>query len=221
VAGLPISTPVALRILPLGNSITFGYLSTDGNGYRQDLVNMLAGTPVQYIGSVRSGDMADNYNEGHPGAIITQIANYSLLSLPQRPNLILLMAGTNDMNNPPYPATAPQRLGSLIDLCHSTCPDATILVAQLTPAANADVEARIQAFNRAVPGVVDARAKNGTKVLAVDMSRYVSAANLTDGLHPNDYGYNQMAVAWHGGIQDAAKKGWIVPPILMAGEISG
>jgi lysophospholipase L1-like esterase len=181
---------------------------------------MLVGTPVQYIGSVRSGDMADNYNEGHPGAIITQIANFSLMSLPQRPNLIL-MAGTNDMNNPTEPATAPQRLGSLIDLCHSTCPDATILVAQLTPAANVEVEARIQTFNQAVPGIVNARAKNGTKVLTVDMSRYVSAANLTDGLHPSDYGYNQMAVAWYDGIQCAAKKGWITPPILMAGEISG
>jgi lysophospholipase L1-like esterase len=164
--------------------------------------------------------MADNYNEGHPGAIITQISNYSLLSLPQRPNLILLMAGTNDMNNPTEPATAPERLGCLIDLCHSTCPDATILVAQLTPAANSDTEARIKTFNRAVPDIVNARAKDGMKVLTVDMSRYVSAANLTDGLHPNDYGYNQMAKAWYDKIQDAMKKGWITHPVAVAAEIN-
>src|ERR1700712_4085517 len=96
--GQPIGNrnPVPLRILPLGDSITFGFLSTDGNGYRQDLLTMLSGTQVQYIGSIRAGNMTDNFNEGHSGAVISQIAGFANQSLPQRPNLILLMAGTND-----------------------------------------------------------------------------------------------------------------------------
>lgn len=40
---------INLRILPLGDSITWGYGSTDGNGYRLDLLNLLAGNDVQYI----------------------------------------------------------------------------------------------------------------------------------------------------------------------------
>ena len=61
---------IELRILPLGASITAGQGSTDGNGYRLDLQNLLAGTEMQYIGSLRSGTMADNYHEGHSGFTI-------------------------------------------------------------------------------------------------------------------------------------------------------
>lgn len=59
-----------LRILPLGSSITYGTGSTDGNGYRLNLLKLLSGSKVEYIGSVRNGEMADNYNEGHPGYTI-------------------------------------------------------------------------------------------------------------------------------------------------------
>ena len=58
---------IELRILPLGSSITYGTQSVDGNGYRLNLLKHLSGTKVEYIGSVRNGEMADNYNEGHPG----------------------------------------------------------------------------------------------------------------------------------------------------------
>lgn len=58
---------IELRILPLGSSITYGTMSADGNGYRMKLLKLLSGTKVEYIGSVRNGEMADNYNEGHPG----------------------------------------------------------------------------------------------------------------------------------------------------------
>ncbi|KAE8452063.1 hypothetical protein EG329_002229 [Mollisiaceae sp. DMI_Dod_QoI] len=215
-----INNNVPLRILPLGNSITWGYLSTDGNGYRLDLLNQLTanGTTVQYIGLQRSGNMTDNYNEGHPGALIAQIAQYAEVSLPSQPNVILLMAGTNDMVQNNMTATAPQRLGSLIDECHSTAPGAVIIVAQLTPAADTSVEARIQAFNPTIPGLVAQRVSAGVKALTVDMSNYVTVADLKDGLHPTDYGYAQMAKAWYAGIGEAIGKGWISPPAPTAGS---
>jgi lysophospholipase L1-like esterase len=175
-----------LRILPLGDSITWGFASSDGNGYRQDLLNLLSGNSVQYAGSQRSGNMADNYNEGHPGAVISQIAGYASASLPQRPNVVLLMAGTNDVNSDKNnPGGAPQRLGSLIDEIIGTCPDAAVLVAQLTPIANAASSARVQTFNAAVPGIVASRANAGKHVLVVNMGQYVTVNDLGDGLHPN------------------------------------
>jgi lysophospholipase L1-like esterase len=112
--------PVPLRILPLGDSITYGYDSTDGNGYRQDLLNKLSSnpffSPITYIGSQTNGNMANPNNEGHPGAIITEIVNFTTnhQALPARPNVVLLMAGTNDMIRNVDVATAPQRLGALI-----------------------------------------------------------------------------------------------------------
>lgn len=53
---------VALRIMPLGASITAGYRSTDGNGYRKYLWEQLRyeGWEVDMVGSLRSGDMQDN-----------------------------------------------------------------------------------------------------------------------------------------------------------------
>lgn len=54
--------PFMLRILPLGASITQGYKSEDGNGYRKWLRQQLryAGWEVDMIGSKKTGTMHDN-----------------------------------------------------------------------------------------------------------------------------------------------------------------
>ncbi|KAK0101463.1 hypothetical protein ONS95_006635 [Cadophora gregata] len=204
---------VPLRILPLGNSITYGYQSTDGNGYRKHLLDKITtnGT-AQYIGSVRSGNMTDNHNEGHPGATITQISAFSVGSLALRPNLILLMAGTNDMNMN-LTLGAPERLANLVDMCFLACPDAVILLAQLTPAGTAAVEARVEQFNPSVASLATSREQLGKKILSVDMPKFVTAADLKDVLHPNDVGYANMADAWYLGIQQANARGWLTPPV--------
>jgi lysophospholipase L1-like esterase len=181
---------------------------------------MLSGAPVQYIGSQRSGNMTDSFNEGHLGAIISQIAGFANQSLPQRPNLILLMAGTNDMIKDVDPANAPERLGSLLDEYLAACPDAVIITAQLTPATNATAEAFGDSFNAAIPGIVASRAGAGKKALTVDMRTYVNTTELNDGLHPTDFGYSRMAVGWYGGIQQAVSMGWITPPVSV-NDISG
>ncbi len=63
--------------------------------------------------------MQNNANEGHPGYIITQIHNVMGPGLAFKPNVVLLHAGTNDLNRPPLVneswADAPKRLTSLID----------------------------------------------------------------------------------------------------------
>jgi hypothetical protein len=85
---------LTLRILPLGDSITYGYLSSDGNGYREYLDAMLPNSTVEFIGSVQSGNMTDNYNEGHPGAEIAQIASFATNTLSERPNVSLYASVT-------------------------------------------------------------------------------------------------------------------------------
>lgn len=56
------SKPFMLRILPLGASITQGYKSKDGNGYRKWLRQQLryAGWEVDMVGSRETGSMHDN-----------------------------------------------------------------------------------------------------------------------------------------------------------------
>lgn len=206
---------VELRVMPLGDSITFGFKSSDGNGYRLRLEQDLSGSNLLYVGSVQSGNMADNFNEGHSGATINQISGFASNSLSDRPNVVLLHAGTNDMNNSPPTdpySSAPDRLGALIDQIFAACPDAAILVAQIINAANADTEARIQTFNNAVPGVVAQRANAGHHVMVVDF-RSVTVSDLQDGLHPSDQGYQKMGDIWFSGIQAAVANGWIHPPV--------
>lgn len=58
--------PFMLRVLPLGASITQGYKSQDGNGYRKWLRQQLryAGWEVDMIGSRKTGTMHDNVCDG-------------------------------------------------------------------------------------------------------------------------------------------------------------
>ena len=53
-----------LRILPLGDSITVGVQSSDGNGYRVGLEKNLARSKLQFVGDLRNGSMLDDYNAG-------------------------------------------------------------------------------------------------------------------------------------------------------------
>lgn len=61
---------VPLRILPLGASITWGYLSSTGNGYRKPLRDKLRfeGWEVNMVGSKSNGDMVDNVRISPPPA---------------------------------------------------------------------------------------------------------------------------------------------------------
>jgi lysophospholipase L1-like esterase len=197
--------------MPLGDSITWGWESSDGNGYRLGLQELLSENTVQYIGSQRSGNMTDNYNEGHPGALIDEIATYANLSLWEMPNIVLVMAGTNDMNTNLNVSTAPERLGSLIDEIAGACPDAAVLVAQLIPSMTAATDAMIKTFNAALPGIVASRTNAGKKVMEVNMDDYFGEKDLQDDLHPSDEGYLKMSVAWYDGIQEADEKGLISP----------
>jgi len=207
-----------LRILPLGDSITYGWNSTSGtDGYRLGLADKLLGSTFLFVGSQRSGTMEDNYNEGHPGYTISGISGVAHNGLKEKPNIVLLHAGTNDLNNKPPPsnekyADAPTRLGDLIDKVLDFVPDAVVLVAQIINAKEDTTEERIKVFNAAVPAVVQKRADAGSKVMVVDFCS-VGTDELIDSLHPNPAGYLHMGAIWFTALIDAAAKGWITPPV--------
>lgn len=169
------------------------------------------------IGSVQSGTMEDNDNEGHSGFLISQIANITD-SYRQRPNVVLLHTGTNDMNKPSDPDTAPQRLDDLVEALVAALPDATIIVARIIPAADSNTESRIRLFNNEVTKLMADRARKGEHVMIVDMPSGVQTSDLKDGLHPNDKGYENMAIKWAVSLTAADSLGWIHDPV--AGESS-
>jgi hypothetical protein len=49
------------------------------------------------IGSVSSGSMGDNQVEGWPGFKIHEVAAKAELSLPEKPNVVTILCGSNDV----------------------------------------------------------------------------------------------------------------------------
>ena len=210
----PISNGAALRVLPLGDSITYGYGEASGNSYRRDLECLLytGGNPTHLIGSIKNGDWQNNDNDGF---IYHTIDEIGVTGTPEitgqpKPNVVLLHAGTNDMVQNLDLKDAPARLGNLIDFITSNCPDALVVIAQLIPNANTTVNPRIQTYNTKVPAVVSSRAQAGKRVTMVSMHA-VKVSELLDGTHPNEVGYRKMAHSWYRAIVEAGEKGLIVP----------
>ncbi|CAL9280852.1 ricin-type beta-trefoil lectin domain protein [Streptomyces sp. SudanB182_2057] len=203
-----------LRLMPLGDSITWGVGSSTGNGYRGPLWNKLAadGHPLDFVGTGRNGSMPDPDNEGHSGYRVDQIAALADAALTRyRPNVVTLHIGTNDLQGASEADTAIARLRSLVGQVTADVPDATVLVASLVVSTSPSEERLRGAYNQAVSRIVgDARAA-GKHVAYVDMSG-LTTADLADSLHPNDAGYQKMADAFHRGIQSADSAGWLRNP---------
>lgn len=208
----------ACVIMPLGDSITWGYGSTTGGGYRVGVFSqaLMAGKSLTFVGSQKSGPaLVDGKpfpqgNEGHSGYSIDDSSKTSGISgaltddaiATYRPNIILLMIGTNDMHYSIDLPNAPARLGKLLDEIASDAPSALLVVATIIPANGAQNTAT-QTYNDAIPGVVQARAAEGKHVILVDMYAALkswSTSIYKDSEHPNDAGYTLMANAWYSAI---------------------
>ena len=190
--------PEPVRIMPLGDSITFGVGSPSGGSYRTDLYRKLtaAGVAVDFVGSQTSGTGADPDNEGHPGWTIRQLTERIDDWLDAyRPDVVLLHNGTNDMyRGVPDPAGA---LAELLDRIHADRPGAQVLVAQLiglgkVPNTSGQL-VRTADYNARVARLV---AERGAPFHLVDQ-RAVRGVDLHDRVHPNDFGYRRMAWTWY------------------------
>ncbi|KAK1983951.1 GDSL-like Lipase/Acylhydrolase [Colletotrichum cereale] len=216
--GQVIKEGVKLRILPVGDSITVGFASSDGNGYRLKLADDLLANDVVFAGTLHSGNMTDGFYAGWSGKTIQFIADNVGPSLEQRPNIILLLAGTNDMNPNPAisvegndPAAAADRLGSLVDQMIAACPDAAILVAQIINTCVQEQRPGTIQFQKLIPGVVEKRRNAGHHVLAVDFASLGDSILRADCIHPTDAGYRTLGDYWYDFISQIPKD-WINKP---------
>jgi len=195
-----------LRIACLGDSITFGQGSADGNGYRADLLQLLSGSNVLFIGSQRNGEMSNNQNEGWSGYNIAGVTLKAPNIYQGKPNVVLLHLGTNDMHIAGQDvAGAPQRLSALIDQIFNNCPDVTIIVASIIMSQSNDAAyTKIPTYNEAISALIATKIAAGAKLVHIDMQNILTSSDYVDSLHPNSKGYAKMANAWLSGIQAAA-----------------
>jgi lysophospholipase L1-like esterase len=187
-----------VRIMPLGDSITFGVGAPGHDSYRTDLYKRLtkAGLRVDFVGSQHSGTGPDRDNEGHPGWTITQIsANIDRWLDTYTPDVILLHIGTNDMHKGLPNAT--EHLATLLDRIHRRAPGTQVFVAKViglgTVPGIAGQVSRTRAYNKSVARLVTER---GTRFHLVDLSR-IRNMDLHDRLHPNEYGFARMSWNWY------------------------
>jgi len=243
-----------ITIMPLGDSITVGVNSTDGSGYRDPLYTSLTneGLSFKFIGSTTSGSDATLINTGdanHNGYGHYTIPNLDanltgdvqpvsadsneggdwFSGANAKPNIILLMAGTNDFLDQSY-ANIDANLTLLVTDIHNLSPNTEILIGGAIPIKGTGTNPFGDAGETTgyYPLVLayDSFIQN-TLVNEIPNTMYVNQVgnflntdgtlkvNLysADGIHPDDAGYAAIASSWntaieqYEGIQQAPKPG--------------
>lgn len=208
---LPMAGPAAsggpLRIMPLGDSLTDG--ETVPGGYRVELWSRLMADNlnVDFVGSQVNGppELRDRDHEGHSGWRIDQIAGSAGLWLrTYKPQIVLLLIGTNDMSQDFDVGGAPARLSALLDQIHQEAPDAAMVLASLPRVADPAVTQRIQTYNDAIPGITSSK---GWLINYVDLFGAIQSADLhPDGVHLTAEGYAKMANVWYSALQPLVRR---------------
>ncbi|MFE4482832.1 FG-GAP-like repeat-containing protein [Kitasatospora sp. NPDC056789] len=222
-AAAPTPAPV-LRVMPLGDSITAGYRSTTDAGYRGPLADLVAQQnryTVDLVGSRGNGAVLDPDNEGHSGSMVNDLlAGVDGWLAAAQPDVVLLHIGINDLDRGTDKAHTADRTSALIDRILADRPGVTVLVMGLIPT-TPNLTAQVADYNSALSQAVLAKQAQGRKV------RYTAAPALTpaemaDGLHPDDLGYQRLAQTFDQALDRAFTDGLAAPaPVHHAGTESG
>ncbi|MGH3714744.1 MAG: SGNH/GDSL hydrolase family protein [Micromonosporaceae bacterium] len=203
-----------VNVMPLGDSITWGYTVKYGkpvvvDGYRKDLWVRLrnVGMNVNFVGSCPrpswdrwkcngGGTMGDNNHEGHSGYRIDQLsANVGRWAATYQPQIVLLMAGTNDIAQNYDLRRAPARLSTMIDRIRAVRPTAHIFVATIPQFRDPARKSTVDAYNNAIPGVV--KSKDSRVHLVPQHLVGTQAKDFSDHVHPSDCGYAKLSFVWY------------------------
>ena len=208
------------KILPVGDSITYGFVNTEfanlpqnnnTGGYRNFLDQFLIadglGEAVDFVGSQKTGDFEDNEHEGYGGKTINFISNNIKGWLnAQQPNMVLLMIGTNDTKSNTNPDKADERLSALIDKITNHSPTTHVLVASIAPideTLRPTQSENAKTYNAQIPGIVEEKVAAGKKVSFVDVNKALTVDDIFDGVHPSIEGYEKIANTWYDWIESS------------------
>jgi hypothetical protein len=213
--------------MPLGDSITIGYGSVAGYRLylwalareRDDLALDLVGSrtlnsPPQF---------PDPEHEGHSRWRVRDFVDFAgdereppstieLLLAAQRPDVVLLHAGTNDVWRPDDWFEAADDLGRLLDRAQAHDPELGILVAQILPTVDAGANLAVRWLNARIARLVHARRAAGRRLGLVDMWAACPELTTADGVHPDHVCCEAMARAWLAGLDALDEPGAPTPP---------
>ena len=209
-----------IRIMPLGNSITYGNYHPEPRpegmitGYRQALWLMLkeAGYNVDFVGSRTTGADAepafDPHNEGYPGWTDDQIKENVYKWLKKNPpHIIILHIGTNGLNPDPKDV---EGIFDEIDRYENDY-DHHIRVI-MTKIINRSTYSQLTTqFNQNIEKMaIDRVVNDGDDIVVIDMEfetdidyrLNTSGGEMFDNLHPFVGGHEKMAVRWFEALQE-------------------
>jgi lysophospholipase L1-like esterase len=194
---------VPIRVMPVGDSITYG--AGAPGGYRARLYSLLtnAGFNVDFVGTATDNGapgLPDSDHEGHSGWNIGQIDSIieGVFNKVSDPDIILLLIGTNDYGQGNDTAHAINRLEGLVARMATNRPYAKIIVANLLVRGE-PYNTQIQTtFNPYIPAMVQRQRALGREVYFDDIRSAVPLSDFPDQLHPNAVGYAKMATNWFG-----------------------
>jgi len=213
------------RIMPLGDSITEGTGTPQVGGYRGQLYSALRADNFTFtpVGPRTQGATslvaADRPHAGQPGWNVASLT-FGQAAFPDRgnvtqwmttyqPDVVLLMAGTNDSaeykNNP---TGMRARYNELLDAIFAVDPSVQVHMASI-PKANSSFGANYlhhlaHATNISVmvPQIVSERQLAGRSIYYVDMFNALNPdTDIADFVHPNPTGYGKIAAQWEQSLQ--------------------
>lgn len=212
-----------LRIMPLGDSLTAGAYIVDGvfktdAGYRYTLWKLLtqAGYPIRMVGSYQDGpaDFPERHHEGHSGRRIDEIAaGASKWVSDAKPDIVLLLIGTNDaIQNYDFPNVI-HRLENLVGEVEAAAPHAQVFISTTIPHSVPEVQARVLEYNQELTQWTELKMKLDPNIHFVDMYMLSDIhaggggmpSDLIDGVHPTPDGYAMMGRVWFQALEQAIR----------------
>jgi hypothetical protein len=197
------------RIMPLGDSITRGYVSSIYHwGYRKPLYDNLTtgGYSFDFVGSQFDGSFPDPNHEGHDGwradQILTSIGGWLIT---YQPDVVLLHIGTNDITQGNQDANEVNDILNVIDAyeVNNNKHVPVILALIINRTDSSQYSQATTVFNDDVNAMALNRIAGGDDIVIVDMESALSyPADLADGKHPNDTGYAKMSAVWYNALAD-------------------
>ncbi|MHC4265160.1 MAG: SGNH/GDSL hydrolase family protein [Planctomycetota bacterium] len=191
-----------VKIMPLGDSITYGYGYPIKNGYRKPLYLSLVngGYNIDFVGSLTNGDFPDPSHEGHSGwhaaqdgttnDILDRVHDW-LTSNPA--DIVLLHIGTNDITDANQD---PNEVSDILDEIDRYSEDITVILALIINRATYNPETT--QYNNELNSMALGRITAGDDIIIVDMESALNyPTDMSDNLHPNTAGYAKMADVWY------------------------
>ena len=211
----------ATRIMPLGDSIT-----GSPGCWRALLWNRLQDTGhtnIDFVGTLGPqgcGVAYDGDNEGHGGALVTNVADQNQLPgwlAATRPDIVMMHFGTNDVWSNRPTATILAAYSKLVDQMRASNPAMKILVAQIIPMAPttcAECGQRVVALNTRSPAGRRRRPPRSRRSWWSTSGRASAPrADTYDGVHPNASGDQKMADRWYPALAAVLTASAPAPPV--------